>query len=465
MTETTWLGFSIDRTSKIPVFEQICLAIRTRANSGELAEGAKLPPTREFATELGVSRSTIVTAYEQLVAEGYLRSRARSGYHIWTSGNVELASHIAPPATIAEADKPHSPIPFEAGQPDMRLFPYRQWAKTLARSCRTNPQAMFEESPVFGNFNLRKAVANHVSEWRGIQASPRQIIITAGATDAVELCLRTLLNRGDKIGLEDPGYPRVRQFAKVQDLTLTYLDIDEHGTRIPDELINPRLVFVTPSHQYPLGGAMSPNRRLEFIQWANKQKAWILEDDFDSEFRYAGRPIPALAGFDQLNHTLYAGSFAKLFSRSLRLGYLIIPENLLDRFHASFRSFGARASLLPQQALADFMTSGEFYRHLRRMRRIYAERRAFLLAQLRKDFSDIGSFIDHQAGTLIVLHLNDRYHDSNISRQMQQRGFRLQTLSSFSSDRSNHNGLILGFCAYTREEMKPALTALRSCFS
>ncbi|UWQ07695.1 MocR-like pyridoxine biosynthesis transcription factor PdxR [Aliiroseovarius crassostreae] len=474
MQDTTWLGFALDRSSKTPVFEQICAEIRRRAISGALVEGTALPPTRAFATELGVSRSTVVTAYEQLIAEGYVSSRQGSAYRVCALGEVELNRatpttpsnpHRVPPPAPPVTQSTHTPMPFEAGQPDMRLFPHRHWAKAVARVCRANPEAMLLGGDRFGNHDLRTAIAAHVSEWRGIAASPDQIFITAGSTDALEICLRTLTSRGDTIGLESPGYPPLHHFAHEHGLSIQNLPLDDQGAQLPDLDPPARLAVLTPSHQYPLGGAMSPHRRLAFLSWAKAADSWIIEDDYDSEFRYAGRPIPAMAGFDCLNRTIYIGSFSKIFSNTLRLGYVISPNELLPQFRETLRRFGHHASYMPQQALADFMTTGEFYRHLRRVRRTYGDRRQFLLEHLRRDFSSFGSFADHHAGMQIVFHLRPEFKDRAIAKRAEEKGVKVQALSTYVAKQCDLNGLILGFCGCCEQEMAPALERLLSCFA
>lgn len=461
MIKTAWVGFSIDRTSPVPVFEQICSSFRAQAASGDLPAGTRMPATRVFATELGVSRSTIVTAYEQLVAEGYLRSLRGSGYTVCEMGPVELESRTAPIDHAGPVNKALAPVPFEAGLPDMRLFPHVQWAKTVSRVCRTDPQRMLMGETGPGNIDLRRAVADHVAEWRGIEAGPHQIIITAGAGDALEQCFRALADQGDAVGLEDPGYPPLQRYAAAAGLAPCPMPIDQDGAILNTQAAAARLIVLTPSHQFPLGGAMSPSRRLEFIHWAEQNNRWIVEDDYDSEFRYAGRPIPAMAGFNRLRRTIYIGSFSKIFSNSLRLGYLIIPEPLIDRFEAMGRQFGVKASYMPQQALAEFIARGEFYRHLRRMRRIYAERRKYLLDRLTADLADFGSFDDHQAGMQIAFHLDRQLVDSSISARAESDGISAAPLSRYGHGKSDLNGLLLGFCAFTPDEMNAALAVLK----
>ncbi|MES0881486.1 PLP-dependent aminotransferase family protein [Roseibium sp. SCP14] len=465
MKLTSWLAFSIDRTSKTPIFEQICGFIREQAISGELPEGTRLPPTRVFATDLGISRSTVVTAYEQLEAEGYLQGLRGSGYTVCAMGQVELQGQGTRTLSATSETKVEPAKPFEISQADLRLFPHRQWATTVKRVCRTNPQSMLAGGSLFGCFELREAIADHVSEWRGINASAHQVIITAGSTDALEICVRAVCKTGDAIGLEEPGYLPVRRFASDYGLATSFLNIDGNGAELPSQGDHARLVVLTPSQQFPLGGAMSPSRRLEFIHWAEENNAWVVEDDYDSEFRYSGRPIPAMAGFDCLKRTIYIGSFSKTFSNSLRLGYMIAPEGLVENFHSAMKQIGVKASYMPQPALAEFMKSGEFHRHLRRVRRTYGERRKFLLNRLERDFTDFGSFKDHQAGMQVVLHLNSRFEDFRISQHAADKGMSVQPLSYYSTGDLSHNGLILGFCGSTEEELGRALDLLLSCFS
>lgn len=462
MASTSWLAFSIDRNTKTPIFEQICQAIREQAITGEIVEGTRLPPTRSFATELGVSRSTVVTAYEQLVAEGYAQGVQGSGYVLCATGEVELQDKAKTADVGAAPTAARTPVPFEAGEPDMRLFPYRQWAKSIAKVCRTNPQSMLNGADRFGNFELRKAIADHVHDWRGITASPHQIIVTAGSSDALEMCMRTLATTGDRIGLEDPCYLPLKHFASAQGLHPVFLSVDDNGANLPSTPDRPKLVVLTPSHQYPLGGAMTPARRLDFIRWAKDTDGWIIEDDYDSEFRYAGRPIPALAGFDRLDRTIYVGSFSKIFSNTLRLGYLIIPEELMEAFSKTLRSFGVKASLMPQQALAEFMASGEFYRHLRRVRRVYGDRRSVLIKHLAEELKCFGTFKDHQAGMQIAFHLTAEINDTELVSAAVDKGLSLRALSTFSARKNGLNGVLLGFCGYTEEELSKAFSTLHS---
>lgn len=453
------LSLPLDRDSATPIFEQIAAGLRRRIMAGDIAANTQLPPTRSFAEQLGVSRSTIVTAYDQLVAEGYIQGRAGAGFMVENMGDVSLPSSVPTPKLV-ETPRQQS-RPFRPGEPDMRLFPHRAWGKAVSRICRRSPEVLLGTAPRFGLPALRAAIAQHVADWRGLDVDPAQIIVTAGAADGVEMSLRAICRHGDVAALEDPGYRPLREFVTAQGLTPEFLSVEEGGTTLPQRA---KVAILTPSQQYPLGGSMSPQRRHDFLRWAAEQDAWVIEDDYDSEFRFAGSPIPALAGLDN-SRTVYVGSFSKIFSNTLRIGYAIVPASLLDTFAAVQRRFGARASLMPQAPLAEFMQSGEFYRHLRRVRRTYGQRRQFLIEALRTDFGDVGHFTDHQAGMQVALHLRDAFNDQQIVQRAEAQNLEVEALSAFCQAGADYNGLLLGFCAFDEAEMSEGLARLRGVFN
>ena len=455
---SSWLAFQIDRSAKQPVFQQICDGLRHRIQRGDLSLGTRLPPTRSFAQELGVSRSTVVTAYEQLVAEGYIQGRQGAGYEIAIEDTPEMRD-VPDPVALDSLPPEDPPYGFLSGNPDMRLFPYRAWAKAIARVGRRCPEDLLVSQSLQGHPELRAAIADHAREWRGVQASAEQIFVTAGSIEGLELCLRALSHGGDPVALENPGYPPMRRQVESQGMRPVDMALDEQGACVPSE--RAKLAVLTPSHQFPLGGTMSATRRQEFLTWANQTNGWVVEDDYDSEFRFAGRPIPALAGFDGLQRVIYVGSFSKVFSSGLRLGYVIVPLGLRERFASVLRQFGGKASVTPQAPLAEFMRSGDFYRHLRRVRRHYGRRRAGLIAALQRDFSGIGSVTDHQAGMQIVLHLKPELRDVDVEKAAGIAGVQVQSLSRYVTGPSQWNGLVLGYCGMTEDEASTALAKLR----
>ena len=464
MADTPILGLSIDPKRAPALFEQIYQALRIRIIDGRFATGDRLPPTRKLALELGVSRSTIVAAYDQLIAEGFADARTGAGVLVSGMGAVERVAPPAPPPRTPPRQPTSVPIPFQPGLPDARLFPYRQWAKVVARAARTCPQALVHMEHPFGDWNLRVEICRYLADWRGVQASPDQVLITAGATDALELCVRALIAPGNGIYLEDPGYPPLRAFVDSLDIPALNLKMDTHGglPPKPKKGTTPanHLVVLTPSSQFPLGGVMPQARRNAFIAWAIQHNSWIIEDDYDSEFRYSGRPIPAMASLDGAGRTLYIGSFSKIFSTGLRLGFVVMPLHLITTFDDTLRRFGGKASIAPQRPLSMFMEQGEYYRHIRRVRRIYGERREVFIDLLQTHLADLATFDDHKAGMQIAVQFPETLNDVRLSEAAANAGLSCPALSRYCASRSKLNGLLMGYCSFMPEEMRDAIKRL-----
>ena len=467
MPDAPLLKLNIDTDGSSALFQQIYDELRLRIVTKQLVPGERLPPTRKLADELAISRTTIVTAYDQLIAEGFVESRAGSGVYVSDIGEVELLPANPPLANVELSPIPlqTGAAPFSPGQPDMRLFPYQQWASCVARVARKDAKALVMNSDPFGNVDLRIEICRYLSEWRGIKATPQQILITAGSGEALELCIRTLTNSSDTIALENPGYPPLYAFAKSLGLNIFTMEVDEQGATLPaPDHCNqaPKLAILTPSSQYPLGGSMPQSRRNEFLAWAEASNSWIIEDDYDSEFRYAGRPYPALASLNSKERTLYIGSFSKIFSNGVRMGFVVLPPSLIPKLGKTIRLYGSKASIMPQQPLAYFMKSGEFYRHIRRVRRIYSERRQALIQMLETSLGNIATFEDHCAGMQIAIKLPPEYNDKQLSKAALSKGIFCPPLSDYYSSSHSQNGLLLGFCGFTIEEMQAAMETLSS---
>lgn len=465
MIDFSALAYELDRSSAMPLFVQLSNAIRNRIASGQIAPRLRLPPSRSLATDLNLSRSTITNAYEQLVAEGYIEGRRGSGFYSCPIGEIEFNSA---PVTSQLDFRPTGP-PIESrrrlhpGSPDMRLFPYRQWAQCVSRVARLTPKALISTDDSFGNIELRQSIARYLKDWRGLETSAEQILITAGSIDALEICVRTLTDSGDYVGLEDPGYQPLHNIVLNLGLRPYWLSTSYQGSEIPEiqpPESTPKLTILTPSHQFPLGGAMSPLKRREFLQWAEQTDSWIIEDDYDSEFRYAGSPIQALAGFDTTDRTIYVGTFSKIFSEGLRLGFLVAPVSLLTEFSNTLSQFGVKAASTSQAALSSFLDSGEFYRHLRRCRRIYADRRQFLIDLLQHRLGDVISFEDHAAGMQFLARLAPGYDDQQIVKAASEQSVFISALSSHYAQGDKQHGLLLGFCGFTEDEIESNISVI-----
>jgi GntR family transcriptional regulator/MocR family aminotransferase len=461
------ITFDLQRHSTQPLFVQLCEQIRQRIVSGQIDTRLRLPPSRNLAIELDISRSTVVTAYEQLVAEGYIEGRRGSGYYVRElAGSDYPGRQVRKPLTEEPVYLPAGGSPLtHPGYPDNRLFPYRRWARSLARSARLSPRAMIVSESPFGDSHLRQSIANYLADWRGLDIQAQQVMVTAGSVDALETCIRTLTSPGDVIGLENPGYLPLRNLVKNQGMSIEWLRVGANGAELPRQSRHkpsPRLAVVTPSHQFPLGGAMPANRRREYQQWANTHDAWIIEDDYDSEFRYAGRPIPALASLDDSDRTIYVGTFSKVFSVSLRLAYLIMPPALIPEFRQTLSRFGVKAALPCQRALADFIDNGELYRHIRWVRRIYADRRKLLLELVEKELSRYATFRDHQAGMQVAIEFTCGLDDQAIALAAQAQGVQVSPLSSHYGGGGAKAGLLLGFCPFDEAEIRTNIKVLTS---
>ena len=345
------------------------------------------------------------------------------------------------------------------------VFPYQQWAKCVARVARTSPESLIQVDSPFGDRELRSQICRYLAEWRGLQAEPEQVLITAGAIEALEICVRAMARPGDRLALEDPGYPPLRAFVESLGIPVYRLEMDQQGGLPPTQdnsESHPKLVVLTPSSQFPLGGALPQSRRNAFVAWAAQAGSWIIEDDYDSEFRYAGRPIPAMTGLDRVGRTVYVGSFSKVFSNGLRMGFVVIPPNLIEGFSETLQRFGSKASVAPQRPLAEFILQGNYYRHIRRVRRIYADRRRAFLEILQTHLGNLVSFDDHRAGMLIAVRLPDNLKDTMISKAAAKAGISCPALSTYYQQLPPQNGLLMGFCGYTFEEMSEAMERLKN---
>lgn len=438
---------------------QIYDQIRRGIIGGLFPPGTGLPSSRGLALDLGVSRSTVITAFDQLMAEGYAYSRKGAGLYVSDVGSFEPTK-----TTILNPPKPGrtqttSDLPLTPGHPDDSLFPKRTWAQSVGRAARQSPQSMFRLTDPFGDMALRWEIAKHIHEWRGVVSHPEQILITAGSGEALEIALRLTCKPGEIVGLENPGYHPVRRFTSEYGLIPEWLEIGGNGAQLPSH--DARAVVLTPSHQFPLGGTIPRQRRTEFVAQAQQTGCWIIEDDFDSEFRYAGRPIPALSAIDTNDRTIYVGGFSKVFSKDIRIGYLVVPKSLVTTAQDALARQPSRASVVPQPPLALFMESGAYHRHLRKARRHYARRYQLLVASLTEILQGLGHFQRHNTGMQIAYLLPNDWSDKVIAKLAVQNQIGCQALSDYANDRSRYNGLLLGFCATPNDEIRPAILRLQ----
>lgn len=372
-----------------PVYRVLYQRMREAILSGQLGAGSRLPSTRALAGTLSVARGTVEAAYELLVAEGYVIGRGAAGSVVnpQLAGTRPVRRDIAASVVPSAGRQAGGPLPLQNGTPALDAFPRKLWARLSARQARNFPGAALPYQDPAGWWPLRAALANYLAISRGVHCSPEQIMITAGYQGALALAAKLLLQPGDEVWHEDPGYFFTRDALLLAQATIVPVPVDTQGMDVAAGLRRApaaRMAVVTPSHQAPLGVALSLPRRLALLQWAAEHGAWIVEDDYDSELRYSGAPLPALKSLDQQGRVLYAGSFSKVLFPGLRLGYLVLPDALIERFATASTLWWSAHGWLEQATVAEFMEQGHFSRHVRQMRQLYAARRMALVEALQR---------------------------------------------------------------------------------
>jgi GntR family transcriptional regulator/MocR family aminotransferase len=477
----------LDRGSPVPLHRQLYDGLREAILSGRLRPGARLPSTRVLAGDVGASRNTVLAAFGQLLAEGYLEGRVGAGTTVAaTLPETLLRARPETPGTRRAGRRPRlsrrgallvgtrdalargaiAARPFRPGLPGLEAFPFDLWARLVARRWRRVSRQLLDYGDPAGYAPLREAIAAYLGEARAVRCEAHQVIVVTGAQQAVDLAARVLLDPGDTAWMEDPGYPGARGALVAAGIQLAPIPVDAEGLDVGHgarHAAGARLVYVTPSHQYPLGVTMSLHRRLALLEWASRSGAWILEDDYDSEYRYAGRPLAALQGLDAAGRVIYAGTFSKVLFPSLRLGYLIVPAELVDAFVAARALADRHAPSVPQAALADFIEGGHFARHIRRTRALYAERQAALVRAARRTLGALLEVGPAEAGMHLGGWLPEGVDDRAAARAAQAREIDAPPLSAYRARpprRGARGGLMLGYAAYTPREIEDACARL-----
>src|SRR5262245_45751577 len=455
------------REPGVPATHWLYESLRRSVLDGRLRAGGRLPSTRDLARTYGVARGTVVTAFEQLKTEGYLHATVGSGTFVASAlpgrmpersraarGSVALkrASRIS---TYAKRVRPFDEgitaerIPaFRTNRPALDLFPVTVWSTVASRRVRRATRSLLHGCGPTGYPPLREAVADCLVRARGAACHPEQVVIVSGVQEALDLVARLLLDPGDRVVMENPGYFGAGAIFEAAGATVVPVPVDDEGLTIDaDVLRNARLVYVTPAHQFPLGVSMSLTRRLALLQCAANTGALIFEDDYDSEYRYAGRPIPALQGLDRHGHVIFAGSFNKLLFPALRLGYLVVPTDLVEPLAALKSMTSRHLPSLEQAILADFIAEGHFGRHLRRMREVYAERLAILSASADEHLSGLLRIARIEAGLQTVGWLSASLTAEAAARAAADRGVEVTPLNKYWRGRPTAQGLSLGFAA------------------
>jgi GntR family transcriptional regulator/MocR family aminotransferase len=461
----------LDRDDEKPLYQQIYECLGEAILNGQLVPGLRLPSTRDLADTLSVSRNTVMNAFEQLLAEGYLMAAVGSGTYV---------THTLPDDLLqAKQTKPKSATPsparkistrgmllaekqasiprirnpqhvFAHGIPAVDAFPFDTWVRLTTRCYREADQDMFLYGDPSGYWALREAIATYLKAARAVTCEPEQVIICAGSQQALDLAARVLLDAGDTVWIEDPGYRGAQAAFGGADAKMIPVRVDDEGLDVEAGIETgtvARLIYVTPSHQFPLGVTMSLTRRLALLQWAAKNNAWVIEDDYDSEYRYAGRPLAALQGLDNDGRVIYLGTFSKVLFPALRIGYLIVPTDLVTAFTTAQSVFNRGISTVSQAVLAAFIEEGHLARHIRRMRVLYEERQAVFMEAAERFLGDYLRFGPIDTGMHTVGWLPEGVDDVSAYQKAAQVGIETLPLSSYAQGRLEHGGLVLGYAA------------------
>ena len=479
--------FDLDESGTRPLYRQIYSTMREAILSGKLERGLRLPSSRTLATELGISRNTIINAFEQLDSEGFLESKPGSGTYV----ALELSRAIRKPhasrrsseasmlptvklsrqgKAMMRAKTPMAragaPIAFSPGIPALDEFPLQRWNRCVGRANLRLDAAALNYGPTEGFIGLRNALSSYLATARGVRCSPEQILLVSGVQQGLDLIARLLIDPGDPVWLEDPGHPGARGVFIASQARIVPVPVDDEGLDVDAGIArakNASVAYVTPSHQSPGGAIMSIGRRMQLLQWAQRNNSWIVEDDYDSEFRYQGRPLAALQGLVEGARVLYLGTFSKVLAPGLRLAYLVVPEELIDVFSTGRRLLDTHTTFPLQLAMAEFIDKGYLSTHIRRMRQIYRERQAVLLEQVDRHLSQWVAMSPSPSGMHLVGYF-DGIDDRELSSAAAARGVNVPALSEYYLDDPKRSGLIFGYACAPPEKIETGVVTLKNLF-
>jgi GntR family transcriptional regulator/MocR family aminotransferase len=465
------LWITVDRAHKMPIMRQVYDQIRLSIVRGDLRAGEQLPSTRQLARDLRVSRIVIVEVYDQLLAEGYLESRQGSGTYVAQGaslGEVVARARFPPVHASVETGKKHrSIIDFRAGLPALDLFPRKLWGQLVSRVCAEASSSVFGYDLPEGCLDLRKALARYLAKTRQVRCDPDQLVITSGAAQAFSLVARLLLAPGDEVIIEDPVTYEVQRIFSAAGATLFSIPVDEDGIQtdlLPREK-HPALLFVTPSHQFPLGGLLPIQRRIHLIQYARAAGCYLVEDDYDSEFRYCGTPVSSLQELEP-ERVIYVGTLSKILSPALRLGYLVLPPPLVERCRQLKRLTDLHSPVLEQLALAHFIEEGHLEQHIMKMKRIYRKRREALIASLETHLPGQIQIYGDAAGLHIVTEFGGRALTEQTFADWEEAGVRLYPVEQHAIRKGSHQSkVILGYGTLTPEEIEEGVRRIKTVLS
>lgn len=454
---------TVDRSSSKSLTQQIYEQVREGILGNELKEGDKLLSSRDLAIKTGVSRNVVMEAYERLIAEGYLEVRPKSGTYVAKGATLSTIRKIQQgDPENSNSFQASSYIDFKGGSPAIDYFPRKKWGQLTKEICADSPQQIFGYSDPSGIQELRTVLVSYLQRARGVQCHPSQIIITSGATQALRIITELLIKEHAFIAVEDPVTDEMRNIFSYAKATIYPVSVDENGI-IPEYLPKekPGFVFVIPSHQFPLGGILSIQRRLQLIAYARKIDCYIVEDDYDSEFTYEGAPVPSMQGIEQ-DRVLYVGTFSKILSPALRIGYVVLPPQLVDRFQRLKWFTDRHTASIEQYVLAKFIKEGYLDRHVRKMKKIYHIRREVLVTSIKKHFPH-ARVIGKAAGMHLVIEVPGVNFTRERCDRLKEQGVCVYPVEEYSIQKGRHEEkIVMGYGGLTSEEIEKGILLLKN---
>ncbi|MBP1931897.1 PLP-dependent aminotransferase family protein [Ammoniphilus resinae] len=460
------LWIPIDRSLDVPLNRQVYQQIREKILNGQLKADVKLPSTRELSSQLNVSRNVILDAYDQLLAEGFVVSRGGSGTYVAPGAFLEPHKKVGLLRAFDSDEKRKKDdaiINFRSGIPALDLFPRKTWARLTSTIWNDTPPSTFGYDIPEGRPELRRVLSQYLLKTRGVDCHPDQIVITSGATQAMTLVSKLLLSPNDTVIMEDPITIDIQIIFESTGAQLYPVPADKYGldtSLLPLEK-SPKFVYVTPSHQFPLGGTLPIQRRIQLIQYSRKTNCYLIEDDYDSEFRYEGPPVSSLQGLEP-ERVLYIGSFSKILSPAIRMGYLILPTQLIEQSRKLKWFTDLHTPSIDQLVLAQFIEEGHLERHIVKMRKIYRNRRDFLICCLKSTFSNQVDIFGHSTGLHLIAEFKEQEFSKELLEKTDRLGVKIYPVEDHTMQKGKHpNQIILGYGHLNKKEIEEGMARLR----
>lgn len=467
------MTITIEFNNEVPLYKQLYSFIKNEIIKGNMKVGDKLPSKRNLSAHLSISQNTIETAYQQLAAEGYIKSVPKSGFYVCEIEEFSAPIEIKPkrsPENIQEPKPKQYRYDFRTNTVDTAFFPFSTWVKISKEIMHDENKELLKTTHPQGDYHLRESISKYLHHYRGVNCLPEQIIIGAGTEYLLGL-ITQLLGRNRVYAIENPGYPKTYKILKSHNANIKFISLDEDGLKA-DNLArsNANVVYITPSHHFPLGIIMPVTRRMQLLKWANQSEdRFIIEDDYDSEFRFNGRPIPALQGLDTNEKVIYISTFSKSIAPSIRISYMVLPMPLLQRYNDEYSFYSSTVSRFEQYTLYRFIHGGHFERHLNRMRNLYRSRKDTLIEEIKKlSFGEKIEIIGENAGLHLMLRVQGGLTENELVTRAEKVGIKLYGLSEYylaPGEAIPNNVVVIGYSNYDNSEIAKAVHLLNEAWA